>query len=101
MANAIYSRSSAYFATPKYGTFLDVLEKRSIPFAADDVVYVIERVYQNRPDLLAYDLYGDAGLWWVFQTRNPNIITDPLGDFVAGVSIRIPKQTAINTALGL
>lgn len=101
MANAIYSRNSPYFGTPKYGTFLEVLEKRSFPFNADDVVYVIEQAYQYRPDLLAYDLYNDAGLWWVFQMRNPNVITDPLGDFIAGVSIRIPKKTTLNSALGL
>lgn len=101
MANAVYSRNSPYFATPTFGTFLDVLEKRSIPFNQDDTVYTIERAYQYRPDLLAYDLYGDAGLWWVFQVRNPNVLIDPLGDFIPGVSIRIPKKTTIDTALGL
>lgn len=101
MANSTYSRSSPYFTTPRFGTFLDVMEKRSIPFRKDDTIYQIERAYQYRPDLLAYDLYGDASLWWVFQARNPNIITDPLGDFIAGVSIRIPKKVDIDTALGL
>jgi hypothetical protein len=101
MANATYSRSSPYFTTGKYGTFLDTLNKRNIYFRKDDVVYTIERAYENRPDLLAYDLYGDAGLWWVFAVRNPNVITDPLGDFVAGITIRIPKKTDLDSALGL
>lgn len=101
MANAVYSRNSPYFSTSKYGTFLDVLQKRSIPFNQDDTLYTIEKAYQYRPDLLAYDLYGDAGLWWVFQMRNPNVITDPLGDFIPGVSIRIPKKATIDAALGL
>ena len=99
--SATYSRNSPYFATGKYGTFLDTLNKRNIYFRKDDVVYTIERAYEYRPDLLAYDLYGDAGLWWVFAVRNPNIITDPLGDFVAGVVIRIPKKTDLDSALGL
>ena len=101
MANASYSRSSPYFKTRKYGTFLDVLEKRSIYFRKDDVVYTIERAYEYRPDLLAFDLYGDAGLWWVFAIRNPNVITDPLGDFVAGLTIRIPKKVDLDSALGM
>lgn len=101
MANATYSRTSPYFKTKKYGTFLDVLEKRNIRFRKDDVVYVIERAYEYRPDLLAFDLYGDAGLWWVFAVRNPNVITDPLGDFVAGATIRIPKKVDLDAALGM
>lgn len=101
MANAVYNRSSPYFSTKKYGTFLDVLTKRNVYFRKDDVVYTIERSYENRPDLLAYDLYGDAGLWWVFAVRNPNVIEDPVGDFVAGVTIRIPKKVDLDAALGL
>jgi len=98
---ATYGKNSPYYNTPQYGTFLDILEKRTLPFRKDDTIYVIERAYQYRPDLLAYDLYGDAGLWWVFITRNPNIITDPIGDFVSGLSIRLPKQQDLITALGL
>ena len=81
---ATYARNSPYFATPVYGTFLDVYNKRTIPFEPDDTVYTIERAYEYRPDLLAFDLYGDAGLWWVFAVRNPNTITDPIGDFIPG-----------------
>lgn len=98
---ATYGKNSPYYKTPQYGTFLDLLEQRPIPFRKDDTVYVIERAYQYRPDLLAFDLYGDAGLWWVFSARNPNIITDPIGDFVSGLSIRLPKQQDLITALGL
>lgn len=98
---ATYSRNSPYYTTKSYGNFLDVMEKRSLPFNKDDTIYVIERAYQYRPDLLAYDLYGDAGLWWVFAIRNPNVITDPIGDFIPGRSIRLPKQQDIVAALGL
>jgi hypothetical protein len=98
---ATYGKNSPYYTTARYGNFLDLLNKRTIPFRKDDTVYVIERAYQYRPDLLAYDLYGDAGLWWVFSVRNPNIITDPIGDFVSGLSIRLPKQQDLITALGL
>jgi hypothetical protein len=58
-------------------------------------------MYENRPDLLAYDLYGNAALWWVFIARNPNVIEDPLLDFRAGVSIYIPKKETLVKDLGL
>lgn len=98
---AEYSKSSPYYSTEKYGNFLDVMKKRSFPARPDDVSYVIDRVYKNRPDLLAHDLYGDAGLWWVFAIRNPNTLKDPLGDFVPGVTIHIPKKETLSAALGL
>ena len=96
-----YSKSSPYFNTGRFGNFLDVINYRSIPSRADDVQYVIDRVYKNRPDLLAFDLYGDAGLWWVFAARNPNTLKNPLGDFIPGVTISIPKKETITAALGL
>lgn len=101
MATAVYQPTSPYFTTGSFGTFLDVLQPRAIFSRRDDVEYVIESAYQFRPDLLAFDLYGDATLWWVFIARNPNVITDPLGDFQAGVVIRVPKKVDIDAALGL
>jgi hypothetical protein len=50
---------------------------------------------------LAFDLYGDANLWWVFAARNPNVIRDPIFDFLPGVRIYIPKKTTIDRDLGL
>jgi len=101
MATVNYSKSSPYADTKKFGNFLDIMSYRSIPARPDDVMYTIDRVYKYRPDLLAYDLYGDAALWWVFAVRNPNTLKNPLGDFLPGVSIAIPKQSTIKTALGL
>jgi hypothetical protein len=66
-----------------------------------DVLYTIDKVYENRPDLLAHDLYGNAGLWWVFAQRNPNIIQDPIYDFKAGRSIYIPPKDQLSADLGL
>ena len=96
-----YSKSSPYQTTSYYGNFLDVLEYRSISARGDDTLYTIDKVYQNRPDLLAYDLYGDAALWWVFVVRNPNVLRDPIFDFVPGVTIYVPKKATIQHDLGL
>ena len=97
---ATYSKNSPYYTTPQYGTFLDLLEKRPIPFRKDDTIYVIEHAYQYRPDLLAYDLYGTPSLWWVFYQRNPNTLTKPPFDFVANTFIYLPKLGTLKTALG-
>lgn len=96
-----YSKASPYYSTSVYkSTFLDVMINRPIPMDPTDSLWVITQTYQYRPDLLAYDLYNDARLWWVFAQRNPNRLKDPVFDFVPGVNIYIPKQPAIQKALG-
>mgnify|MGYP000464708558 CR=1 FL=1 len=98
---ATYSKSSPYFSTGQFGQFLDVMEYRSIPKVASDVEYIIDAVYKYRPDMLAYDLYGDSSLWWVFVSRNPNTLKDPVFDFYPGQSIFIPKKEILVATLGL
>ena len=101
MALMVYSKSSPYYDTDTYGIFLDVTKFRNIPYDTSDIVYEIDLSYNYRPDLLAYDLYGNSELWWVFAMRNPNTIKDPVFDFKSGTIIYIPKKGAVTTALGL
>lgn len=97
-----YSKASPYFATPTFGNkFLDLLAYRPIDKQPDDVSFTINGTYQFRPDLLAFDLYGDSALWWVFRSRNPNVIDDPVFDFQAGATIMIPKKETLVSNLGL
>jgi len=99
---AQYSKASPYFKTNTFANkYLDVLVNRPIEKQPDDVVYTIDKIYQFRPDLLAFDLYGDSALWWVFRARNPNAIDDPIFDFKSGVTIMIPKKTTLVSNLGL
>ena len=98
---AAYSKTSPYQTTTYYGNFLDVLTYRPITKKIDDVKYSIDAVYEYRPDLLAYDLYGDSNLWWVFAVRNPNVIRDPLFDFAAGITIYLPNKNTLVQDLGL
>jgi len=51
--------------------------------------------------LLAYDLYKEPKLWWVFMQRNLDTLQDPIYDFVAGTKIYIPKGDSLNKLLGL
>lgn len=98
MAN--YSSTSPYYTTPYSQFFLDVMTNRPIPREASDNLFVINQTYQYRPDLLAFDLYDNSGLWWVFYQRNPNTLIAPPWDFEAGKEIFIPKITTLRTALG-
>lgn len=98
---AKYSASSPWYNTIQHDTYLDIWEPRSIPFSADDYQYTIQPQYNYRPDLLAYDLYGNSKLWWVFMQRNIDIIYDPIYDFRAGVTICLPQKSFLLSALGL
>lgn len=98
---AVYKKTSPYHSTKNYGTFLDVMEMRKVSKLESDVSYTISKAYHHRPDLLAFDLYGDPSLWWVFAARNPNIIKDPVFDFRPGVIIRLPKKETLVNDLGL
>ena len=96
-----YRQDSPYAQTRMQGTYLDIYEPRPIPSYADDVLFTVNATYQFRPDLLAYDLYGNQNLWWVFAVRNPNAIEDPIWDFRVGKKIYIPKKATLSKALGI
>jgi len=82
-------------------TYLDILTVRPIPAMDSDPLYIIEEKYTHRPDLLAYDLYSDHRLWWVFAQRNMDLIRDPVYDIEAGLEIHIPQANELKKALGL
>lgn len=90
-----YSNNSFYSNTPVFGNFLDVASFPTIPKMLDDVLFTVNATYRLRPDLLAFDLYGDSALWWVFALRNPNAIQDPVFDMVPGLQIYLPKKETI------
>ena len=97
---ATYSSTSPYYTTGFSQFFLDVMTNRPIPKESDDQLFRINQTYQYRPDLLAFDLYDQSQLWWVFYQRNPNTLVAPPWDFEAGREIYLPKITTLQTALG-
>jgi hypothetical protein len=97
----MYEKTSPYFDTNLNGSYLDLLKLRDIPAQSDDILFTVSQQYSNRPDLLAYDLYNDARLWWVFAVRNKNIIKDPVFDMIPGQKIYLPKLSTINAVLGI
>lgn len=98
---SLYNKSSPYFNTAIVNNYLDVVEFRNIPLDPADSLFEITSVYENRPDLLAYDLYQDVNLWWVFVVRNQDVIKDPVFDFIAGTKIYIPKLDTLRESLGI
>ena len=97
---ATYDSTSPYFQTEYSQFFLDVMVNRPIPKLNDDQLFTINQTYQYRPDLLAFDLYDNAGLWWVFYQRNPNTLQAPPLDFIIDTQIYLPKITTLRTVLG-
>jgi alpha-L-fucosidase len=95
-----YESTSPYFTTGITQFYLDVMVNRPIPKLPDDLKFTINQTYQYRPDLLAFDLYDTATLWWVFYQRNPNALSAPPLDFAEGVVIYLPKITTLKATLG-
>lgn len=92
-----YNPRSPYYNTPqvtKYVSYLDFWTPTYITPNVNDVLIKLEKKHEKRPDLLAYELYGSAQLWWVFAARNPDIIKDPIYDFKTNIVIYVP--TAAN-----
>jgi hypothetical protein len=100
--NTSYPSTSPYYTTDIVnGKFLDVMIDRPIIKQPSDIYWEITAVYEYRPDLLAFDLYADSRLWWVFSCRNPNTLKDPLFDFITGKGIYLPKAELLTQILGL
>jgi hypothetical protein len=97
---AQYDSTSPYFETGYSQFFLDTMVNRPIPKEDDDISFTINLTYQYRPDLLAFDLYGTATLWWVFYQRNPNTLQAPPLDFAVGTTIFLPKVATLRSVLG-
>ena len=97
---AVYTSTSPYYDTQYSQFYLDIMVNRVIPKELDDQLFQINETYQYRPDMLAFDLYDLPDLWWVFYQRNPNTLTAPPWDFVAGETIYLPKITTLQSVLG-
>ena len=99
---ASYAQSSPYYlAEIVNNEYLDIMIDRPIPKLASDVYWKITTAYEYRPDMLAFDLYANPKLWWVFAQRNPNTLKDPYFDFVTGAGIYLPKLTTLQQVLGV
>lgn len=63
-----------------------------LPDASDVFVTVIQR-YVNRWDLMAYDYYGDARLWWVIPQAS--MVVDVCSGPALGQILRVPNKSRV------
>jgi len=101
MANKVYSKTSPWHSTDMEPTRLGHFKIRPVPESGDDFLYTVEPQYNHRPDLLAYDIYNNPKLWWVFAQRNMDVLKDPVFDLEPGVEIYIPQGPRLRELLGL
>lgn len=96
MTRVNYSSGSPYVKTDQVDIYLEYLDywKGTYLFPAEsDSLYVVQPKYENRPDLLSYDLYGTVAWWWTFAVRNPDVIKDPIYDLKAGITIYLVDKS--------
>ncbi len=84
--------TSQYLLTPVKNWYLDLWVPRVIPKNDFDKIILIPAAFNQRPDLLSQQEYGTPRLWWVFALRNPDLILDPINDFVSGLEIYVPSN---------
>jgi Base plate wedge protein 53 len=99
MSKLKYESHSPYSATQQVHNYVDYLDYWNGSYIfpnSNDTLRLLEAKYNRRPDLLAYDLYGTPNLFWVFMMRNPDIIKDPIWDFVTGIPIYTPRKDSLN-----
>ena len=87
-----YNQTSPYYKTPITRFYLGLYVDRPVPENIDDRLISVPDKYEHRPDLLAYELYGDTRLWWIFYRRNLDIIHDPIFGFTTGLKIMVPSR---------
>jgi hypothetical protein len=68
-------------------------EKNAMLPDPSDFIYVMEKKYEGRPDILGYVFYGDPLFWWVICQYNA--ILDPFAELVEGKVLLIPQQQRI------
>lgn len=95
-----YLHSSPYFSTSQVNVdgvpYLDFWNQVTITPNTADTLMILDSQYQYRADLLSYALYGTPQLWWVFMLRNPDVIKDPIWDFVTGITIYAPPKNTLS-----
>lgn len=89
MPIANYGKKSLYSNTPIRAWYLGIWPGKEVPQSESDQIYTIPNEYNLRPDLAAFNLYGDEKYWYIFALRNKDLIKDPIFDFKAGKVIYI------------
>ena len=89
--------NSVYRTTPIKDFYLSYWDDSIKPMPREtDILLKIPPEFHLRPDLLAFDLYGNPNLFWIFAALNMDTIIDPINDFTAGKVIYVPVQGTLD-----
>ena len=89
-----YPSESPYNLTSIVSKYLTYYVHRPVrPDLTDRVTILNNERYVFRPDLLAFDLYGNEALWWVIPVRNG--MQDPVFDLTFGRDLIVPDPTRV------
>lgn len=97
MAASTDNKSSRYVnggLTDKYAKRLGWWDRYQFSYDDTDLVITLSTKYDQRPDLVSYDIYGTANYEWVVLQYN-NIL-DIVTEFVVGKDIRLPTFERLN-----
>ena len=100
LKSSVNIKTSRYVLGGQSEVSPDLLEWWSKNFLATDstdVVYILEKKFEGRPDLLAYSFYDDPYLWWVICQYNT--VLDFNTEFLEGLILRIPTKTRVTALL--
>ena len=95
----VYRQESFYSSTAYREFYLDIWPGENYINSDGEKLQEIPTKFHRRPDLMAYELYGNPNYWWVFAVRNKNKLIDPVEDFKAGLSIYVPSRTAARSLI--
>lgn len=94
--NSVNGRNSRYSmggTTDVYANRLGWWERKIHTISDDDIIYTIQPYEHQRPDILAYRVYGKSSLMWTILQYNS--IVDVTTEFVTGKDIRLPSEQRI------
>lgn len=100
LKNSTFRKDSRYTvggATEMEPQLMGWWNKKTFPRDDTDYVYVIEKKYEGRPDLLAQAFYDNTYLWWFICQYNA--ILDFNTEFVENTIIKIPTKKRVTTFL--
>lgn len=86
---------SFYSNTNTREFYLDLWQDPGLAFSTSDPLEAIPVEFDRRPDLMAFNRYGNTKFWWIFALRNKDILIDPIEDFTAGTKIHVPNKRTI------
>jgi len=72
-------------------------ERFPLPRSSDDITFPITRQFDRRPDLVAFQVYGQVSLMWLVLQYNS--IVDINTEFIAGKSIILPTFERTQTQI--